>query len=314
MIENDLARAYSEGDLCGWLEERQPGIVRSSFTVLNKQNKFAKFNLVSEVNTKAMLYLCARKLIGKDITNYPQEIGDCVSFGLKNAAEILQATQAIINGEALKWRPVFPPWYYGASRVYVGKNQMNGDGSVGSWGAIAARDYGTIFSDEPGCPRYSGSIARAWGDRDPSPDIDKWKLPAAQFLVQGVARILTWDKLVAAVLSGYPLTIASNVGFEEMPRRDGFHYRKGKWPHQMCIVGVDNREKDPYAIIQNSWHDVHGRLKDFDDGHDLPIGCLRVRRIDIEAILSAKDSYALSNMKTFRDNSAKLQREFFRIL
>jgi hypothetical protein len=270
-------------------------------------------SLAPRAGDKSMLYLAVRKVLGKDTPNYPQGAGDCVSQGGKNAAEYLTCTEIVLGGERQKFRPVFPPFYYGTSRVYVGKGKLgNGDGSVGAWLAKAVMAHGTLFADEPGVPAYSGAVARAWGDPSPKNDLDKWAGVAKAFLVRSAAKVTTWDQLVSALASGYPVPVCSDVGFEMHPRADGFHARgREPWAHCMCIIGVDDREKDPYAVILNSWGDVHGRLKDFDDGHALPPGCLRVRRAVVEVMLAAGDSFAFSSFDGFADRADDLEDALF---
>lgn len=315
---------YDQGHVIGWLEILDRGLAKREFNFLSPQSggrilgSFDETGLyvpVAETGKKVMLYLLVRKAIGKDITNYPQQVGDCVSFGAKNAAETLQAVQTVLQGEAIKWRPVFPPYYYGTGRVYVGRGQLGySDGSLGVWMAEAVTKYGTLFADEPGVPQYSGSVARRWGDPVARDDLDIWKPKALAYLVKQTAPVRTWPELVAAITNGYPVTIASDVGFTMEPGSDGFHRRRGSWAHQMCIIGVCDTPQAQYAIIQNSWGDVHGRLKDFDDGHDLPLGCLRVRRPDVEVILAQDDSFAYSHMVGFPDQSEQIDREMFRFI
>lgn len=313
----ELAKAFEKDELCGWAEHRHPGIARSEFNLLKQSGYFLPFSMQSNAKgTKTFLHLVARKVLGKDITNYNQQIGDCVSFAGKNAAELLQTTQILLGGDDIKWRPVFPPYYYGASRVYVGRGRLgNDDGSLGSWLAQAVVRYGTLFADEANVPKYSGKVAKAWGDPQPKNDLDNWLPTAKNFLVQGVAQVRTWANLVEAISSGFPVTIASDVGFEMEARKDGFH-RIGRkpWAHAMCVIGADDNAKDPYVLILNSWGDCHGHLKDFDDGHSLPKGVLRVRRADFEKILRQKECFAYSDMRGFQDRREKLQKAMFDLL
>jgi intein/homing endonuclease len=222
-------------------------------------------------------------------------VHNCVSFGAKNATEYLQCCQILMGGQSLAWRPVFPPYYYGTGRTYVGKGQIgNEDGSLGSWMAEAVQRYGTLYSDEQGVPRYSGQVAKRWGDTNPRDDLDKWKDVGQKYPVRSASLIRSWDDLVTAIANGYPCTTASNVGYSMEAGRDGFHKQNASWGHQMCFIGVDDNDKDPYAIILNSWADAHGRLKDFDTGEDLPIGVLRVRRKDAEKHIAAGETFAFS--------------------
>ena len=92
-----------------------------------------------------------------------------------------------------------------------------------------------LRSDFPGVPAYSREIADSWGD---GADFRAFLTEGRQHPVRSAARITHWDALVAAVCNGYPCTLASNVGFTMRPGTDGFHRRRGSWPHQMCVVGI----------------------------------------------------------------------------
>jgi len=313
-----LARDYEKGTLCGWGEIRQPGIVKAQFNLL--ESGFLPFHIRQQTKVtagrKMFLYQVVRKILGQDTKNYPQEIGDCVSFGAKNGTEYLTCTQIASVAQSLyesggdyqsylanariKFRSIFPPWFYGTGRVYVGGGRLgNEDGSLGSWMAAAVQKYGALFSDDSNVPAYSGRIAKAWGDPNPRNDLDNFKDVAKQYLVKGAALIRSWDDLVAALCNGYPCPTASNIGYGMEPGRDGFHVQNTQWGHQMCFIGADDNDKDPYALIVNSWGDVHGHLKDFESGEDLPVGVLRVRRRDAEKHIQAQETFAYSAFDGF---------------
>ncbi len=309
-----LAKDYENRTLCGWLGVKYPELVKSEFDMLKARGAFLDFFIENQTEatdgTKTMLYDVTRKVLGKDTENYPQEIGDCVSFGAKNAAEYLQALDILLRGVSEKWRPVFPSYYYGTMRNYVGQNQIGSeDGGMGSWMAEAVQKYGTLFSDEQNVPKYSGLIAKRWGDSRASDDLDIWKPTAINYLVKGAAQIKNWADLVASIKNGYPCPTASDIGYNMEASSDGFHRQTTSWGHQMCFIGVDDNAKDPYAIILNNWGDVHGHLKDFDTGDNLPLGVLRVRRKDAEKHINAEETYAYSKMQGFPEN--KLDKALF---
>ena len=300
---SEILDLYKEGSKGGWLGKDNPELVKAQFDLL--KGGFRSFSIAaksrSAKGSKTMLYEVVRKVLGKDTDNYPQEIGDSVSFGAKNAGEYLMATERLMKGDREKWAPVFPPYLYGTGRVFIGRGQFNGsDGSLGSWMADAVIKYGVLRSDFDGVPKYSGRVASKWGDT-PGPDkkfVEEGKLHP----VKSAALVNTWDELVEAISNGYPCTTASDIGYSMTPSSDGFHRQTDSWGHQMCIIGVDDGYKngsDPYAIILNSWGDCHGQLKDFDNGTQLPVGTLRVRRKDIEKHLRQDETYAYSNFDGF---------------
>lgn len=222
---------------------------------------------------------------------------NCVSFGGKNAIEYLQFFP-IANGQRDKWTMVFPPYLYGCGRIFIGNNQIGRqDGSLGSWQAKAVMQYGTIRKDEEGVPPYSGAVASKWGN-SPGPD-KKWIELGKQHIVKSAAAITSWEDVVTALCNGYAITVASNVGYDMTARSDGFMNYSTHWGHQMSIIGVDDDPSDPYAIILNSWGDVHGALKDFKTGEILPKGTIRARKKDIMSMLQENDSFAYSSLDGF---------------
>lgn len=312
-MSNNIAALYQQNKIEGWLGEE---VARKEWDLLKASTSFREFpkNLISS-SRRMMLYEVCRKLLGQDTKNYAQEIGDCVSFGAKNAIEYLMACERLLKGDLEKWRPVFPPYLYGTGRIYIGGGQLgNGDGSLGSWMAEAVVKYGVLCSDEPNVPSYAGSVAKAWGGRSGKNYLDQFKPTAEKHPVRSAAKINNWEELVAAICNGYPCTVASNQGFDMEAGSDGFHDARGNWAHQMCIVGIDDEYTEPYAIILNSWGDAHGRLKDFNTGETLPVGVLRVRKRTIQNMINAGETFAFSNFEGFPDQEAKLNKELFKLI
>lgn len=297
---SDIVNLYKEGAKGGWAGKDKPELVKAQFDLLS--GSFREFNIAnvtrSTKGSRTMLHEVVRRLLGKDTENYAQQIGDCVSFGAKNACEYLMATEKLMKGDREAFHPVFPPYLYGTGRVLVGKGQLDGDdGSLGSWMADAVIKYGVLRSNFNGVPEYSGRVAKKWGDR-PGPE-KKFVDEGKSHPVRSAALIRSWDDLVAAISNGYPCTTASDIGYSMTASSDGFHRQNDSWGHQMCFIGVDDNDKDPYAIILNSWGDAHGQLKDFTTGENLPIGVLRVRRKDAEKHIRAGETFAYSNFDGF---------------
>lgn len=299
-----IAKDYASGQLKGWAGTDHPELVKEQFEVISREGYIKrKLHISGQTRSyaggKYMLYQYARKLFGHDLPCIAQQIGDCVSFGAEHAASFAQISQ-ILGGQAAKFRPIFQPYYYGTGRVYVGKGQMgNEDGSSGAWMAKAVQLYGTLFADEPGVPKYSGAVAKAWGDPNPGPDLDRFRTTGSKYLIGAVAPIHSWEDLVSALANGYAVTTASDVGYDMQASPDGFFRQTTSWSHQMCFIASDETYKEPYALLLNNWGDVHGHLKDFADGHDLPQGVLRIRRSDAEKHIAAGETFAYSHMALF---------------
>lgn len=291
-IRNEAGR-FNVRDLCGNLGYDKALKDEAYALFGNEFDRLAIIGGTGEVGKRMMLWEVAREFLGKDPLNYPQEIGDCVSFGAKNAIEYLQAYH-IAKGERGTWKYIFPPYLYGCGRGLVGGSRSRGDGSLGIWQAKAVMKYGTIASDGEGVPKYSGSVARSWSIGPPENFI-----PVGQKnLVRSAAKVKTWEEVTAALWNGYPVTIASTVGFDMTPRSDGFHHYSDTWPHQMVLIGY-SEDPEPHVCILNSWGDVHGKIVDFTTNQEWPKGTLRVRKKDVLAILKDDDSFAYSDMDFF---------------
>jgi hypothetical protein len=319
----DAENAEHRKNLCGWKKDKVAegwDKVKSQFPIFRIQKKRGRkvFGTAAGAGKKRFLHQIMRKVLGSDTPNWAQEAGSCVGEGARNASDYLSCTNIFILNKSEKFRPSHVPYHYGCMRVFIGReNGVNfggEDGGIGSFMADSVRKYGVLFCDEPNVPEYRGqaSLARKWG-APPGPP--KEFIPLAQkYLVKQTARITTWDQLVEAIVNGYPCTIASMLSVQMKPNSEGFHEetREG-WAHQMCIIGIDDEWKDPYVIIRNSWADVHGRIKDFYTGEELPIGCIRVRKSVIERFLRDPDTevFAFSQFDGFPEQRYELDRRLF---
>ena len=251
------------------------------------------------------LWDLVRRVTGGDTPAVPQETGDCVSFGAKNAIEYLQCAE-IAAGQAEGFQPVFPPYLYATGRVLAGGGRLRGRaGSLGSWQAAAVMEHGVLRSDAPGVPAYSGAVADAWGDGRPARTADgragfeAFSPLAADHPVGAAARVRTWNEVAAAVANGSPVTVASDCGFTMKPGPDGYHERRGRWPHQMCVAALCTDPARPWAGLVNSWGDAHGRLRDRATGEEWPKGTLRIRREALEEMLTTGEAYAYAAFAGF---------------
>ena len=180
---------------------------------------------------------------------------------------------------------------------------------MGAWVQEVVKTYGVLTTDSENVPPYSGNIAKDWGRNGPPA---AFKPVAVTHLVKTTAQCNTAADAANAILNGYPVPICSDQGFTMNAGGDGFNAPSGSWPHCMCLIGFqDHPTKGLYFIILNNWGDVHGQLKDFDSGENLPIGVLRVKGIVIDRMLNQGDSFIYSNFDGFPDQSDVLDKTLF---
>lgn len=315
----NIAEQYIKGNLGGWLGEK---LAREQFALFGGQ-EFKSYMPTSKAETKVMLYEAPRKVLGRDVFNYAQEIGSCVAHGMKNGLEHLICIE-ILNGDAEQFKHVSTAYLYGCGRVLEGGGQLgcNQDGSLGFWQAEAVQKHGVIplsaiynkNEDEiyewlKTGPNEIPQLERSYGCRQGPPKnlIDI----GVKHLIKGHNRVNTIEDYINSISSLAPVTIASDVGYE-MQARNGVHRRSGRWDHQMVGIGYD--QKSETALIMNSWGlNAHGQLLDFDDNHPLPLGCIRVSFRDLLSMLSRGDSHSISLFDGYEDRSKLLTKESFRL-
>lgn len=232
---------------------------------------------------------------GKHFPNYAQQVGDCVSFGMKNAVEYLQAVQIVRDGFHANYRGVYPPYIYGVSRVQIGGGRLgSSDGSLGVWAAKAVSQYGILAVDADQVPSYSGRIAREWGRRGPP----EWALSSGkEQLVKTVAQIKSATDGRDSICNGYPFTIASNFGSTDIRQRDGRMVARwnSSWAHQMCVIAYDGSGDTNYFYVLNSWGErAHPQPVDGE-----PPGGFWVTERDLDRIVRQGDSWAISAFEGF---------------
>lgn len=293
-----MSEIINIADLCGWApkvdKQALPDAYKEFGPVIKQMPVFA------DTPKRYMLWEITRKLLGEDTKNYPQQDGDCVSFGSKNAGEYLQAFQ-LKNTDKNKWRSVFPPYIYGISRVQIGGGRLGRQaGSLGVWATQGLIKFGCLFTDVPGVPQYSKAIAQSWGVSGPPKQfIDE----GSKYLLKmqmDAAKVTMWEQLKSAISNGYPVTVASSYGFSMKLGSRGYHENTDTWPHQMCIIGYDESEQyeEPCVCILNSWGNAHGEVIDKVTNEKWPVGTLRVRKSVVMRMLvdDGGDSWAYSNL------------------
>ena len=254
----------------------------------------------AEDNSKknVRLWDAVLQLRGEHLPNVPQQIGDCVSWGAANAVNYLQAVQ-IIRGPPAEFHPAFPPWIYGAGRVWVGRSHgshFRGDGLVGAYAAEALQIHGCLRADHPKCPPYDGAIARQWGSSGPP----EWAKEVAKAnLVQTIAQVNSAKEAMDSIAGAHcPVTIASSWwGTTDIPVVNGRRVarRTTSWAHQQCLIAYDGSGPEPMFYCLNSWGP---------NAHPAPLqgeppGGYWIRWRDVDRICSEGDSWAISSFNGF---------------
>lgn len=242
--------------LMGWLEDQ-------AAAAMKKEEPFqAPFIIEGQPNPQPPppIWTLTKKITGGNhLPTFEQLIGDCVAAGVSQAGARLQVAEIAAKFQEEILRPWYVPFIYGISRVQIGGGQIDGDGSTGTWGAAAVKQYGVLFDNDQDVPKYSAAIARAWGRR-PGPPAQHI-LQAKDRLVQTTARLSRTDQIRETLCNYYPVTIASARGFKMHPvNRDGYHVfvPSGSWMHQMSLIAwMDKPFQAAYRL--NSWGpNAHG--------------------------------------------------------
>lgn len=178
-----------------------------------------------------------RQVVGKDLLNYAQQAGSCVSEGARTCSNSLACTNVLLLKKPERFKESYAPYHYGCMRVFVGAKHginfgYNEDGGIGSLMAESFSEYGNLFADTDGLPEYTGQakIARDWGYR-PGPKKQYIEL-GKQHLIKTVARIQSWEDFVDAITNGYPVHFCSMLSFTMQPNSKGFHEQTNEgWAH-----------------------------------------------------------------------------------
>lgn len=207
---------------------------------------------------------------GKQNRTFKQQTGDCCSMGATHAIEYGSVAGALIYGQHIEFKHVFPPFIYGVSRTApdCGDGKLGRSaGSTGAWTAYAAQHYGVLFEDDEGVPAYSGNLADTWGSRGVPKEF--YSL-ASDNLVKSTARLTSIDQIRDALINYHMCTIASSWAFK-VSERDGvkLYVRdpRTSWGHQMSLIAWRD-DPFPAAFELNSWGpDATGPQKE-----DEPLG------------------------------------------
>jgi hypothetical protein len=220
---------------------------------------------------------------------------NCTSWGAGHAVDLLAAVQIVLGHRAESWKETCTEALYGAGREIanmLGPPGERGDGCVGSALAQAVSTVGTVAREVVG--PYSGKRAGDWGWHGTPQDV---KRQSHDHLVQTVALVKIWDELRAALGNGYPVTVASDQGFDMTRNSLGICEAKGTWPHQMMICGIlYTGTRDECAVIGNSWGDsaFQGPTPE-----GIPKFSFAARRRVVEKMLGQGDSWTFSSFQGY---------------
>lgn len=228
-------------------------------------------------------------------------VSNCVSWATAHAADIHLAVMWKL-GDASDWKQAATEAIYGGSRVEA-QGKTFGGWSDGSWGSAAAKwskGWGIVFR-EPyptvDLSIYSADRAKQWGAYGCGGRDDNGKLDneAKKHPIKNVALVTTFEEAVAAIKSGYPISICSGQGFSNVRDKDGFLRAQGRWSHAMAAVGV--RFDRPGLLILNSWGTNWVSGPKWPE--DQPDGSFWVDANVINGMLRGRDSFAYSGYEGF---------------
>lgn len=244
-----------------------------------------------------------------------QGIGDCVSWGAELVATMLMAIGAALRGESWEGEAATEP-IYGGSRVEANGGRLAGysDGSYGAaaakwlrnWGVILRADYSAITGNpEHDLRRYDKDKAKRWGNfgcggakdaRGEGPlDVVARKHP-----VKSTSLVQNAEQADAAIQSGYPISVASNIGFGNMRRNaDGVVRASGTWNHQMMIAGVRwLRGQRQFRLFQSWGKSASGPDPGIND-QAISDCSWWITEEDANRIFRQGDSFAFSDLQGF---------------
>ena len=248
---------------------------------------------------RVQLWRAIRAIRG-DFPPATQETGDCVSWATRMAV-ITTAAVEIERGDKERLVDLFPPFFYGSQRVFVGRGRLrSAPGSLGVWARDAIKAYGSL--EWTANWTYSGAVADSWGVFGPPQETRDQAKP---FVMEHSARIQTIEQMVSAIASGYAIVVCASQGFEPTPDRTGLLPPSSRpWNHATCAWGYDLDRQEVEFV--NSWGDLHGRVQDrYDTRETLPRGSFRIRFQDAAKMLADGDSWAFSNYRGFPPRESK---------
>lgn len=249
-----------------------------------------------DIAEHALLWKAADKILGHLLPGRNQgQVGSCVSFGTASAIEYTMLNE-ILAGEPEEYRDLCQEAIYGGSRVEVGKGQISGDGSVGSWAAEFVNQWGCLARGVYGTvdvSAYSESLCKEWGRKGVPDGLEP---EAKKHPVKTTSLVQDWAEAKKALSSGYGIAVCSNQGFTMTRDKDGFARASGSWGHCMALIGYQTKGREG-GFILNSWgDDAHTGPGGF--GEPPAAGFWADAQV-IDKMLRQEDSWAFSGVEGF---------------
>lgn len=225
---------------------------------------------------------------------------NCTSEGLARAVDLLQAVH-IARAQFARIEagadPAEMAWIFHRTAIEatyafgLSKAGMSGDnGCFGGAMAQGGREIGFVTYKDIGQP-YEESRARLQQfANDPGAVVSKYETVAAANKVGSIALTKTVAEVRAALANGMPVTVASNVGYQNPRDSRGICRQNGQWPHQMHYCGSITSDGTPSLVIGQSWGPNQPTGP---QPFKLPSYCFRVIDSDAQDQLDAADSYAI---------------------
>lgn len=224
--------------------------------------------------------------------------GSCVAVGLAGGLNTFVAKDAIRSG-TVEATMIDPMTIYWGSRVEIGKNRINGDGSVGAWAAEYVKQYGILPQKrfaEADLSKYDPDVC--CGERSYKGVPDGLEPEARKFPVKDYVQCRNFDDMVTLIDKDKPVTVASDVGYDQQLDRNGFTRIGPKpWRHQMWVGGYELGSR-PCGYVVNNWG-----LFYLAHPSGMPDGwCLAMAKVDADILdrqFRQGDSYGYSETKTW---------------
>jgi hypothetical protein len=278
--------------LCGWIDDPARHAVAATLPTLAE----AGTRLAHAAPGGALLlYRAWRDATGAYWPYAAQTVGDCVSHGHGHGYDLLQCVEHLLGGGApgglaRDATETDTEFLYGVGREAAGMLGSWGDGCYGA--AMVKAMTGTGVLPRSAVGPYDGQRARRWGHDGAPADL---KTRAARWKLGNAALVRTWDELLQALGAGYPVTVCTALGFTLRRDDQGFCRREGRWGHCMLVCGARQDDR-PGACVFQSWGP---NVPSGPTTLDQPDNTFWIDRLDAEAILAERDSWALAKGPLF---------------